>query len=1515
MELGNSYMNSAIRDTSAALKHFHPCTQTWFEEVFDAPTKVQTEAWPAIANGESTLLLAPTGSGKTLAAFLAAIDRIMFGQNYQQFENSVRVLYISPLKALGVDVDRNLKSPIAGLRTVAERDGHDVHIPRVAVRSGDTSEKERLLIARNPPEILIITPESLYLILTSKAREILHNVETVIIDEIHALAPTKRGTHLFLSLERLEYLRKQQDNNIQPLQRIGLSATQRPLEEIATLLGGFDIDNTSDAVPQPRPVNIINASEPKQFRLKVEVPVEDMTQLGDPIPSGAASGPPAPPSIWPSIHPRLVELVRQHRSTMIFVNSRRLAERLATAINDLAEDEIAQAHHGSISKQTRELIEDRLKRGELPAIVATSSLELGLDMGAVDLVIQIEAPPSIASGIQRIGRSGHQIGEPSTGVIFPKYRGDLLSCSAATGRMMAGHVEETHYPRNPLDVLAQQIVAITALESMHIDETYSLVRQAAPYAELPRSSFEGVLDLLSGRYPSNEFSELRPRINWDRIAGTISPRKGSQRLAILNGGTIADRGLYGVFLATEDGQNRSRVGELDEEMVFETKPGDVFLLGASSWRVMDITRDQVLVTPAPGEPGRMPFWKGESVGRPLEFGKAIGELSAELAKTSRKRALKKLQDEHALDELAAGNLMDYLRDQTEATEELPSHNMIIIESFLDEVGDWRIVVLSPFGSRVHAPWSMAVLSQLRNAGFEDIDSMWADDGMVFRIPDTGELPPKDLFLPRSDEVEEIVISQVGSSALFAARFRENAARALLLPRRQPNRRTPLWLQRRKSADLLKVASRYKSFPILIETYRECLSDVFDLPGLREILQSVEQRRIRVKAVQSAKPSPFAGSLLFNYTANFIYDGDAPLAERRAQALALDHGQLRALLGSADYRELLDTEIVEAVEAELQKTANPYANHIDDVHHLLLRLGELTVEELLMRCLPGTTMDQCEDWLQDLLKQRRAFKMKLGAEVRYVAAEDAGRYRDALGIVIPPGIPDAFLEEVVDPLADIVLRYARTHGPFRLAKLATRYAIGEAPLRTCLSALTQNDRLVEGEFLPGKRGTEWCDTDVLRTIKRRSLARLRQQVEPVDQQTLAQFLPDWQSVTRPRKGLDGVLDVIEQLQGLPLPASEWEESILPARVHNFQKSDLDELCAAGEIIWRGVESIGSTDGRIAIYLADNYQTLCSTPENDDNELSSRIRDLLAKQGALFFEQIHGVLGGFQNDLFETLWKLVWAGEVTNDTLAPLRSLRRSSTQQKRTSRSRDRSRFRSRRQAKTPGSEGRWSQLESHRHQDVSATERQSAIASQLIARYGILTREMVSSENLTGGFSAVYPVLKAMEEAGRIRRGYFVAGMGAAQFAAAGADDQIRHLSDLTKADKEAESEVLMLAATDPANPYGLVLKWPELPEEISTRPQRTVGARVFLKNGKLLGYLTRNQQHLLSFLPRVEPDRSEYREELIESFLKMQLIGTSMLLAKIDGKPPGETEFGELLTKSGFRASSNGYIKPRRHV
>ncbi len=1493
--------SGAPDDTSVPIPDalFHRCTRRWFGESFASPTRVQLESWPALLRGESALLLAPTGSGKTLAAFLAAIDRLVFStaQAGVEPEAGVKVLYISPLKALGVDVDRNLRAPLAGISAVAAREGVNHREVRVAIRSGDTESRDRARMLRHPPDVLITTPESLYLMLTSKARDILDRVQTVIIDEIHTMVSTKRGAHLFLSLERLERLVGDSGRRDKPIQRIGLSATQRPLDEVARLLGGCELE-TQDSRPSERTVNIIDASEKRPFELSICMP------LGDQIDKAAdefnvvgnAATSPVPASIWPAIYPRLVSLIREHRSTMVFVNSRRLAERLAAAINDTAEEDLARAHHGSMSRDTRADVEDRLKRGQLRALVATSSMELGIDMGAVDLVIQVEAPPSIASGLQRIGRAGHSVGETSKGIVFPKYRGDLLCAAAASREMLAGHVEASAYPRNPLDVLAQQIVAMVAVEAWDVDELYLVVRGAAPFSELPRSSFEEVLNLLSGRYPSDDFAGLRARITWDRINQRLTPRRGAQRTAILNAGTIPDRGLYGVFLVGNE-NSKSRVGELDEEMVFELQAGEVFRLGASMWRALEISKDQVLVEPAPGQQGKMPFWRGDGVGRPLEFGRAIGALTRVLSRSKRGKALTILTDEHALDPEAAEILYDYVQDQFEAAGEVPSDEHIVVESFIDEVGDWRVVLQSPFGARVHAPWAMTVSARLRER-FGEIDVVWSDDGMVFRLPESDAAPEAQWFIPDGETLEEDVIRALTDTSMFAARFRENAARALLLPRRFPGKRTPLWLQRRKSADLMSAASRYPKFPMILETYRECLSDVFDLAGLTQLLEDISSRKIRLHSLRSDAPSPFAQTVLFDFTASFIYDADAPLAERRAQVLSLDHAQLKELLGSADYRELLDPEAITAIALRCARLEQPTLKDADDVHDALLALGDLSLQELADRTVEAAA-PQLPEIVSSLLAARRIVEVRIAGEPRMIAAEDASRYRDALGTVLPMGLPAALLEPCEAPLADLISRYVRTHGPFVPKDIATRLGIGADSVRRILNDLTAAGRVLEGGFTPGGTAREWIDHEVLKLIKRRSLAGWRQQIEAVDHRQFAAFVAEWQGVTKPRRGIDALFEAVEQLQGVPLPASALETEILPARVESYREGQINELLMSGDLVWRGLEPVGSSDGRIALYLTENYPLLAPPPGAVEGALAQRIKAFLCDNPAPFFDDIVASVGGFPNDVLEALWDLVWSGNVGNDSLAPLRArlyVRASKGSSHRGRRPRMRSSLG--RNARLPGSEGRWTLFERSSWSEPTATQMRTAAVQQLLERYGVLVKEALAREGVSGGFAAIYPVLKAMEEAGRLRRGYFVEGLGASQFAVPGAEDRLRNTPE--------QDHPLVLAATDPANAYGHLLPWPSTGQ--TGRCSRTAGARVILHRGELIAFLAKSSDQITTFLGEDEPGRGLRTQALIDGLKRIPRGRGQLFIARINGETRADEPLHRALLDGGFRHGYRGY-------
>ncbi len=1516
------------------MKSFHPAVREWFDASFPAPTRPQKLGWPAIARGESTLILAPTGSGKTLAAFLWCLNRLMFEPPPAK-KDRCRVLYISPLKALAVDVERNLRAPLAGIANVAQRLGEPVTAPQIAIRTGDTPAGARAQFLRDSADILITTPESLFLLLTSNARNRLTTVDTVIIDEIHALVPTKRGAHLALSLERLEELGAA--SRTQPLQRIGLSATQRPLEEVARFLGGavpraaaksrrrpprkraaaveeveVEIhDEFADDRKPPdfRPVTIVDASDRKRLNLTIEVPIEDMARVTtSDIPSGPAAG--GPPSIWASIHPRLLELIRSHQSTLLFVNSRRLAERLAGALNELAGEPLVRSHHGSLAREARSEVEDLLKAGRIRALVATSSLELGIDMGAIDLVVQIESPPSVASGLQRVGRAGHQAGATSAGIIFPKFRGDLVACAAVVRSMHDGLVESTRYPRNPLDVLAQQIVAMAGLEMWSVDDLFATVRRAAPFAELSRHIFEGVLDMLSGRYPSDEFAELRPRVTWDRVQGTVTGREGATRVAIANAGTIPDRGLYGVFLAGAD--RPVRVGELDEEMVFESQVGETFTLGASTWRIEEITHDRVLVSPAPGEPGKMPFWHGDQAGRPVELGYTIGTLVRELRTVPRAAALERLVRLHDLNAAAAENLLRYLDDQR-AAGAVPDDRTIVIERCLDDLGDWRVCLLSPLGSRIHAPWAMAATAHIRSRTGLDVEVMWGDEGFVVRFPDVEAPPDPTLLLPESDDVEGLVLRQLGATSLFAARFRETAARALLLPRRRPGRRTPLWQQRKRAADLLAVASRFGSFPALLETYREILRDHFDMPALVDTLRRVQTRSIKLATIDSKVPSPFASSLLFSYVANYIYDGDAPLAERRAQALSVDQRQLRELLGDAELRELLDPDALEQVERQLQHLDDKYkVRTADGLHDLMLRIGDLSANELDAR----STMPDTAAHAALLERARRLVQIPIAGERRYVAIEDVARYRDALGIPVPPGVPESLLEPVRDPAGDLARRYARSHGPFTAAEFAARYALGVAVAEALLRRLTAEERLIEGEFRPGGAEREWVDADVLRSIRRRSLARLRQEVEPVDGDALGRFTVAWHGIGSARRGLEALLDVVEQLQGAAVPASLLETEILPARIAEYQPSMLDTLMAAGEVVWTGVAPLGARDGRIALYLTDHALRLrepvdpkapqTTTPTGRAGDVLSYLRE----HGASFFAEIHqGTGGGFPQETVDALWELVWAGCITNDTLHPLRAYAR--TEDKRTQRRARTQPFRSRRLMPRTA-EGRWSAIDTRKPSRAAITEWSAALAQQLLTRHGVVTRETVAAEAVSGGFSAVYDVLKAMEEAGRIRRGYFVSGLGGAQFALPAAVDLLRSFRDTPEEPRHA-----VIAAADPANPYGTIVKWPiDVAPGDGTSvdgrgPTRSVGARVVVVDGAAAGYLRRGERELLLVAPDVEPQRSRVIREVARALLELAAAREpgrqGMLIAEINGAPAATHLVAPLFVREGFATTAMG--------
>ena len=1602
---------------------FSEATRSWFAAAFAEPTPAQAQAWESIGKGDSTLVVAPTGSGKTLAAFLWAIDKLISEPVPADPQLRCRVLYISPLKALAVDIERNLRSPLTGVGHALRRLGLAEPAIRVGVRTGDTAADERRKLASKPPDILITTPESLFLLLTSKAREGLRGVQTVIVDEVHALAGSKRGAHLALSLERLDELRRPVQGR--PVQRIGLSATVRPPEEVAAFLGGA------------QPVTIVQPPSEKRLDLTIVVPVEDMADLetaGQPQPgaggpAGADPGaeifePSADPvprhSIWPHVEARVLDLIESHKSTIVFANSRRLSERLCARLNELAAEraeerqegapaEVARAHHGSVSRQERTQIEEALKAGLLPAVVATSSLELGIDMGAVDLVVQVESPPSVASGLQRTGRAGHNVGDVSRGVFFPKYQGDLVQSAVVARRMRSGQIEELRMPRNPLDVLAQQIVAMTAVDDWEVGELERVVRRAAPFSGLTRPVLEAVLDMLAGRYPSEDFAGLRPRLVWDRTGDLLHGRPGSQRLAVTDGGTIPDRGLFGVFLAggqrDRSGKHSRRVGELDEEMVYESRVGDVFVLGASSWRIEDITADQVLVSPAPGQPGKLPFWHGDAPGRPAELGAALGAYCRELGTAGDAEAADRLRGD-GLDELAAANLMAYLTSQREATGYVPDDRTLVMERFRDELGDWRLILHSPYGARVHAPWALAIAARLRERyGGMDVQALHTDDGIVIRVPDADEPPPAGIALLDADEVEQLVTAELGASALFASRFRECAARALLLPRRQPGRRSPLWQQRQRSAQLLAVASQYGTFPIVLETVRECLQDVFDVPSLTSLMRDLAARRVRLVEVETPAPSPFGRSLLFRYVGAFMYEGDAPLAERRAQALALDSALLAELLGQADARELLDPLVVRDTERDLQRlTDSRRCTSAEGLADLLRDIGPLSAQEVAQRCADG---DAAPGWLDWLVAQRRVIEVRVAAQPRWSAIEDAGRLRDALGVALAPGIPAAFTEPLPDPLGDLVARYARTHGPFTAAAAAERYGLGVAVVTGTLRRLAASGRISEGEFLPGRQGTEWCDAEVLRLLRRRCLAKLRKEVEPVPPRVFGAFLPAWQHAGQAAAGdrrpqgrraavsAEDVYDAIEQLAGAAVPASALETLVLPGRLPGYSPALLDELTAAGEVVWSGTGGLPGGDGWVVLAPASSAPLLLPDPaEITMTAVHQAVLAVLDGGGALFFRAVaDGVAQWFRGQrlgmadgpagpdgpdgpdgpagtaasapradraddraVASAIWDLVWAGRLTNDTLAPLRTVlaagRPALAAAPQPAGSRQaangsslRMGARGGRPGRRPGFgrailpsrsgppnvSGRWSLLPPG---ESDKTRRMHALALALLDRHGIMIRGAAAAERVPGGFAALYPVLRALEEAGQCRRGYFVEGLGAAQFALPGAVDRMRALAEtapvaaapaaaavaaaggavaggaaapaFTAPAGRAGGSVVVLAAADPANAYGAAVPWPPRPGETpgGHRPGRKAGALVLLSDGELVLYVERGGKTLLSWTS--DPDVLGPAATALAAAVRAGALGR-LTVERADGSGVYESPLAQALEAAGFRPTPRG--------
>lgn len=1474
----------------SALDLFHPATARWFRGALGEPTEAQDGAWRALRRGDDTLVIAPTGSGKTLAAFLSALDSLLFPPAAPDPApagapaRSVSVLYISPLKALGTDVRRNLSAPLVGIEQAAAHEGAESRPVRIGVRTGDTPAAERRRLVTDPPDILITTPESLFLMLSSAARSSLTGVRTVIIDEIHALAGSKRGAHLALSLARLDALVSGDEERSAP-QRVGLSATVEPAEEVAAFLGrgGSDLPT------------IVRPPSAKTWDLSIRVPVGDFSAI-DP-PEDAEEDEAVSGTIWPHVERAVLDRIEEHRSTIVFVNSRRQAEKLTTALNRLharrgaaadghpvagdpagsdptdrsepagrdADGDLVRAHHGSMSKERRIEIEEALKSGTLRCVVATNSLELGIDMGAVDLVIQIETPLSVASLLQRVGRAGHRVGDVSRGIVHPLHAADALRAAVTVEEALAGRIEPLQIPRNALDVLAQHTVSAALDGELDVEDWYALACRAHPFATLPRSAFDAVVDLLTGRYPSTSFSDLRPRLVLDRERGVLEARPGAQRVVVTSGGTIPDRGLFPVYLMTsaEDDQAR-RVGELDEEMVYESRRGDVITLGTSAWRIEEITHDRVQVSPAPGFAGRIPFWRGEGAGRPLQTGQSIAGFMARHAGRSAAEITAE-SPQLGLDENAARAISALLSEQLESTGAVPGPDRVLVERFRDELGDWRVVLHCPLGQRITGPWALAVQARVEERYGLDGQVMAADDGIVLRIPYGEEAPGADLFWFTPEEADHLVRERIGGSALFASRFREAAARALLLPRRNPSSRSPLWQQRKQAAQLLEAASPHPQFPIMLEAARECLQDVYDLPALLDLLGRLESGRVTVHEAETAEPSPLARSLLFGYLAQFIYDADAPLAERRSAALALDPGMLAELLGTTSLRELLDPATIDAVHRQLrgldERSRLRSPEHLADA---LRRLGPLSREEIAQRCADdgGVTADALADALVD---RHRAIRLRIAGTERVAIIEDVALLRDGLGVSLPPGLPGSLLEPVPQAAEQVVTRWARTRGPFTGTQMAEDLGLAPSLAELLLERIAAAGELRQGEFIPGRTGQEWVSPEVLTRIRRASLAATRAEITPAEGAAYAVLLSRWQQVDgAPLRGEDGVLTVLDQLAGVTLPLSVWESQVLPARVRDYQPALLDRLLQSGEVQWTAHGRLGTRDAQIRLHLTDSLPLSLdadrlaeSAGELPEGGLAARSLALLrSTPGALRFSEILSGLGAHEGDavtgpdLAAALTELAHAALVTCDALAlprewlrgapggGARSARSGGVSARRRSRPGRRGAARlsaAMRSGGLAGSGGIGDRFVAHGAGPLSAepgwtgvgigagrwsavsvaplepTARSVALSGLLLDRHAVLTRGALTVEDIPGAFSAVYRTLRAMEEAGDARRGYFIDGLGASQFAATEAIDRLRD-AERELRDPRRSPVTAVLAATDPANPYGAALLWPPVP-------------------------------------------------------------------------------------------------------
>jgi len=1413
---------------------FHPAVSRWFAESFSSPTPAQEQGWPRIAAGENTLILAPTGSGKTLAAFLYAISELL--SHPARPTKGVHTLYISPLKALANDVEKNLQAPLLGAAACAQSLDLNLRDVSVGLRTGDTPPAERRRMLRVPPELLITTPESLHLLLTSpRAREMLRTVAYVIVDEIHSLAPTKRGTFLALLLERLEEITA--DSPV----RIGLSATQRPLELVACYLGGCD-----DA-GDPRPVSIVDAGMRKDIDIEVVVPVEDMTDL--PKPDGIG------PTIWSSIFRRLLDEIEEHESTLVFANNRRLVERVAAELNRLAGHDLVRAHHGSVSREQRLEIEGLLKAGRLPALAATSSLELGIDVGAIDLVCQIESPISVASALQRVGRAGHLVRQTSKGRLLPKTRDDLLRMAAIARCMQRGEISSVHVPEKALDVLAQQIVAMASLEPWSTENLFRCVRRAYPYRDLPHEAFTSVLELVSGRYRAPDVSALRPRVAWDRRRDLIEGLPGSRQAVVLNGGTIPDTGQYAMVL--DDG--KTKLGELDEEFVFERRLGQIILLGTTRWRILDIGADRVIVAPSDDSEAVMPFWKGEGLGHDAEHGRLLGAFLRECEQRLDSPQLEGwLRKECALDQSAARNLAAYVREQAARGGGIPNDRRILLDAFRNEAGDKRLAILSPFGRAFHLGLLLAIQGTLREFGQKAPQAVFSNVGILLRV---GTLSVDEILnVLRSlsaDNIEERIVAELEHTPFFAFRFRRNAGRALLLPRFRPGKRTPLWLQRLRAHDLLSHAKEHPAFPIITETYREILEDLLPMLALKSFLGDVEAQEATYAVRRDAVPSPFAASLLLDFVNEHLYADDAPAPASRS--VRFDRQGMVNLLRERAGRIEISAEALKTIEERLQGIA-PFDRARDGVElvDLLRRIGDTDRGQLAARCEP-TALEALDGLIAD---GRVAGVTVQGSDRidRLVCAEDEARY----------------VRWDVGDREWVVRRFIDTHGGVTKESVEERYP-GCAHI---LDGLLEANEI--SSFITGSGETAYADPDILAGARRLTLSKKRKQYRPVAAEAFSAAVLRRQSVSAPGSDECSLQQVLEQLSGWVMPLPVWLDA-LAARVEGFRFEQLEELIRRGEMTWRADPERRA----VAFASLDDTWTLPRPDEEKVDGLAKRILSRLDERGPAFAQQIAHDVDAKPSDVVLALWDLIWKGRVTNDSLSPILAGRP------------DPSRHDPRRRA--PWGGGRWS---ANRPSDPEGfkPDGDHHIADGLrllFDRYGILCREMVGREPIDIDWRYGYPVLSRMEWRGEADRGLFVSGLSGLQFASPGAADALHAPVD--------EGAIVMIPTADPANVWGDVV--PLLDdggERIAIR--RNPGTYLILRGGTPIVLVEGRGSRLT---PLRDLDRGELTRglSLLRRLVAGHLRQRSIRVQTWAGHPVTESPIAADLESAGFMREDRSMV------